>query len=259
MATPKKIEIAVIGGGIGGLCLAIGLLKHKHLNVNIYEAAHKFAEIGAGVALGPNSQRAMIMIDKKIHEAFLTQVTNNGWESQCKTWFQFRNGMEGHGEELLTTPTNQTGQATVHRALFLDELVKLVPKEIAHFGKRVEEIVDNGEEGITLHFKDGTTVVADAVIGADGVHSPTRRFLLGADHPATAPQFTNTIAYRGLIPMDQAREALGSEFAENSIIWVNQNNIIMTYPISFGKIMNAVAIQAGVEKWEHAEWVIPAD
>jgi salicylate hydroxylase len=31
----------------------------------------------------------------------------------------------------------------------------------------------------------------------------------------------------------------------------------MTYPISFGKIMNVVAIQARVDKWEHVEWVIP--
>lgn len=259
MTTPKKIEIAVIGGGIGGLCVAIGLLKHKHLNVNIYEAAHKFAEIGAGVAIGPNSQRAMAAIDKKIHEAFLSQATNNGWKSEHDTWFQFRNGMEGHDEELFTAPKNATGQTTLHRALFLDELVKLVPKEIAHFGKRVDQIQDNVGKGIMLHFKDGTSIVADAVIGADGVHSPTRRFLLGADHPATAPQFTHTVAYRGLIPMDQAREALGSEFAENSIIWASQNNIIMTYPISFGKIMNVVAVQAGVEKWEHVEWVIPAD
>jgi len=71
---------------------------------------------------------------------------------------------------------NQTGQTTLHRALFLDELVKLMPKEIAHFGKRVDQIIDNGENGITLHFKDNTTVAAGAVIGAAGVHSPTRVF-----------------------------------------------------------------------------------
>jgi 2-polyprenyl-6-methoxyphenol hydroxylase-like FAD-dependent oxidoreductase len=225
MTTPKKIEVAVIGGGIGGLCVAIGLLKHKHLNVNIYKTAHKFAEIEASIAIGANSQRAMAAIDPKIHAAFLSQATNNGWESERQTWFQFRDGTEGHDEALLTAPTNQTGQTTVHRALFLDELVKLVPKEIAHFGKRVDQIVDNGENGITLHFKDNTTVTADAVIGADGVHSPTRAFLLGADHPATKPQFTHTVAYRGLIPMDEAREAIGSEFSENSMIWTSKDNI----------------------------------
>jgi len=259
MTAANKIEIAVIGGGIGGLCVAIGLLKYKHLNVNIYEAASKFSEIGAGVGLGPNSQRAMAAIDPKIYEAFIAQATNNGWESHRHTWFQFRDGTEGHGEELLTAPKNQTGQTTLHRALFLDELVKLVPKEIAHFGKRVVQIVDNGENGVTLHFKDNTTVIADAVIGADGIHSPTRAFLLGADHPATKPQFTHTVAYRGLIPMDEAREAIGSEFAENAIMWIGKGKSVMTYPISFGKIVNIVAIEAPVESWDHAELVIPVE
>lgn len=259
MTTPKKIDIAVIGGGIGGLCLTIGLLKYKHLNVNIYEAAHKFAEIGAGVAIGVNSQRALAMIDPGTHEAFEKLVTHNGWESQKTTWFQFRDGREGHNEDLLTAPTNASGQASLHRAAFLDELVKLVPKEIAHFGKRLEQIIDNGEEGVTLHFKDGTTVKANAVIGVDGVHSPTRKYLLGADHSATSPQFTHTVAYRGLIPMEDAKQAIGAEYAENSMIWANQDNLVMTYPISFGKIMNVVAIQAGVETWDHSEWVIPAD
>ncbi len=42
------VEVAVIGGGMGGLCAAIGFLKHSHLKVQIYEAAHHFSEIGAG-------------------------------------------------------------------------------------------------------------------------------------------------------------------------------------------------------------------
>jgi salicylate hydroxylase len=258
MESNKKIEVAVIGGGIGGLCVAIGLLKHKHLNVNIYEAAHKFAEIGAGVALGPNSQRAMRLIDENIYAGFLAQATNNLWESQRSTWFQIRVGTEGRGEELITAPTNETGQKTVHRALFLDELVKLVPKEIAHFGKRVDQILDNGDEGVTLHFKDGTTATVDCIIGADGVHSPTRRFILGPDHPATNPQFTHTVAYRGLVPMERAKEVIKTEYAENSIIWTNKDEVIMTYPINFGAIMNVVAVRAGVEKWEHEQWTVPA-
>lgn len=40
------IEIAIVGGGIGGLALSIGLQQYGHLRVKIYEAASKFAEIG---------------------------------------------------------------------------------------------------------------------------------------------------------------------------------------------------------------------
>jgi hypothetical protein len=41
------------------------------------------------------------------------------------------------------------------------------------------------------------------------------------------------------------------------MIWANQDNLVMTCPISFGKIINVVAIQAGVANWNHAEWMIP--
>ena len=42
----QPIEVAIVGGGIGGLALAIGLQQYPHVRVKIYEAASKFAEIG---------------------------------------------------------------------------------------------------------------------------------------------------------------------------------------------------------------------
>lgn len=40
------VDIAIIGGGIGGLALAIGLQQYDHVRVKVYEAAAKFSEIG---------------------------------------------------------------------------------------------------------------------------------------------------------------------------------------------------------------------
>ena len=82
----KPIEVAVIGGGMGGLCTAIGLLKHPNLKVQIYEAAHHFSEIGAGVAFGPNAQRALRLIGNSTEEAYLRQATHNGWEEYANIW-----------------------------------------------------------------------------------------------------------------------------------------------------------------------------
>lgn len=42
----KSIDVAIVGGGIGGLALAIGLQQHAHIRTKIYEAASKFSEIG---------------------------------------------------------------------------------------------------------------------------------------------------------------------------------------------------------------------
>ena len=65
----KPIRVAIIGEGIGGLCLAIGLLKPSHIDVHVYEAASSFGEIGAGVAFGPNAERALDLIGPSAREA----------------------------------------------------------------------------------------------------------------------------------------------------------------------------------------------
>ena len=69
---------------------------------------------------------------------------------------------------LLASARNETGQATVHRAKFLDEFVKLVPKEVCHFGKRLTHLDELPNGRIKLHFKDETTAETDCVIPAHG-------------------------------------------------------------------------------------------
>lgn len=104
---------------------------------------------------------------------------------------------------------------SVHRAHFLDELVKGVPAQRAQFNKRLQHLEET-EDGVTLHFKDSTTATADVAIGADGVHSTVREFLVGAE--AAKPVFSGSVIYRGLVPMDKAIEVLGSEHAQNAVV-----------------------------------------
>ncbi len=78
---PYAFSVAIVGGGIGGLALALGLLKYDHIDVQVYEAAHTFGEIGAGVAFGANTQRALKLIGPHAWEAFEKHATPNGWES----------------------------------------------------------------------------------------------------------------------------------------------------------------------------------
>lgn len=252
------IEVAVIGGGMGGLCAAIGLLKYSHLNVQIYEAAHHFSEIGAGVAFGPNAQRALRLIGDSTEEAYLRQATHNQWKEYANVWFEYRMGMGTREEELMASVKNETGQATVHRAKFLDEFVRLVPNEICHFGKRLTELEELESGKIKLHFNDNTTAEADCVIGADGIHSVIRRYLLGDHDPAVEPVFTGSVAYRGLIPMEKAAGAIGERYAENSFVWCGHGGCVMTYPIDAGATMNIVAINSSYENWE-GPWVQKAD
>lgn len=69
-------SIAIIGGGLAGLTLSIGLTRHG-ISHKIYESASKFAEIGAGIALGPNSLTALELIDSRIKDGLKTCITYN--------------------------------------------------------------------------------------------------------------------------------------------------------------------------------------
>ena len=113
---------------------------------------------------------------------------------------------------------------SVHRAHFLDELIKGVPAHRAHFNKRLERLEDSDDDkGVHLFFKDGTSATADLVIGADGVHSRVREYLMGTE--AAKPVFTGSIVYRGLVSMDAAVEKIGAEYAQNSYMWCGRGRL----------------------------------
>lgn len=88
-STPVSIRLAIVGGGIGGIALALGLLKHPHIDFQIYEAAPIWVQIGAGLGLGPNAQSALELLGPEAESAFRKNVTGNLWESHKKTFLNF--------------------------------------------------------------------------------------------------------------------------------------------------------------------------
>ena len=259
----KPFTIAICGGGIAGLALAIGL-HNRNVPFHLYESAHAFAEVGAGVAFGPNSIRAMGLIWPDIRKGFEKRATQNAFESKKDTWFDFYTGIDcglgKAGEKICEVEIGQgLGQSSIHRATFLDELVALVPKEHVTFGKRVVE-VEESSTGVLLKFKDGSSASASAVIGCDGVKSNIRHVVLGTEDPAVHPTFTGKYAYRGLIPMDRAVSLLGDELARNGVIYCGPHAHVLTMPIQKGKIMNVVAFNSKEDGiWEDEKWVPPMD
>lgn len=249
----KPFDIAIVGGGISGLTLAIALLQHG-IPLTIYEAAPHFGEIGAGVAFGPNAALAMKLISSKIHAAFNSCKTTNQWSSKHRTWFTVRVGdarkadkdgfvKEGTkvGDALFDVEFGRdTDSGGVYRAHFLDELVKEIPDGVAKFGKRLDTIspVEDGSGDVVCHFADGTSARHSAVIGCDGIKSRTREWLLGKEDPAARAVFSGKYAYRGLIPMDKAVEMLGEEVAKNSQMFFGYHGHLLTFPIEKGNTMN---------------------
>lgn len=138
-------NVAIVGGGIAGVLLTIALLKHcPHFDITLYESASAFGEIGAGVGFQPVMVRTMAQIDPRIAVAFEKCIQGNE-ESDPPIWFTVRVSDERRtgvktGEEVFKIPSRKGPRGGVHRAHFLDELVKLIPDRIAVFGKRVIDL-----------------------------------------------------------------------------------------------------------------------
>ena len=77
--------------------------------------------------------------------------------------------------------------------------------------------------------------------------------MLGDDHPGAAPVYTHKYAYRGLIPMDRAVEALGDDNAKNGKMHLGRNGHVLTFPVQHGKVMNVVAFKTNEDDWPDAK------
>ncbi|OJJ46567.1 hypothetical protein ASPZODRAFT_142375 [Penicilliopsis zonata CBS 506.65] len=249
------MHIAIIGGGIAGVTLAIAL-HHRNLSVTLYEQAGEFSEVGAGVSFSPNAVQAMRLCHEGIHGAFERVCTRNLWPSKQNVWFDYLDGLstEGKRQPIRFTISNSLGQNGVHRAHFLDELVKLLPDHVAQFNKRLDTIEKkeaDGEDGrLRLSFTDGSFATADLVIGCDGIKSRVRQILLGDAHPAAKPGYTHKYAYRGLVPMEKAVEAIGEELASNACMHIGPKNHMLTFPVNQGKTLNIVAFHSSQDEWK---------
>ncbi|KAF1951394.1 mannitol 1-phosphate dehydrogenase [Byssothecium circinans] len=266
---PKPYTLAIVGGGISGLVLAIALTKHQ-IPITIYESAAQFGEIGAGVGFQPNFVRVMERISPALKQAFLRVYQY--FESDMVKWWDVRisdrrkasaegvvrvkDGKSIKLDEIVFTIPGREGEGGgVHRAQFLDELVKLLPEGITQFRKRLTDITKgtDGSNDAVLHFADGTTAQHTAVIGCDGIKSRTRKIVLGEKE--ARPVFTGKYVYRGLIPVDEALSVLGDENqCKTPQMYSGYHGHVLTYSIANGTIMNVAAFNS-TNEWKNSEWV----
>lgn len=254
--TPGHISIAIIGGGLGGLCSAIGLLKHPHIDVDVYEAAPSFSEISAGFALDDNTQKALARIGPHVVKALeLAGAVNH------KPTVRMIRG-RGPNEGKTIYDIDKSGSSiSFSRARFLEQLVKLVPDHLKHTNKRFVRAENSGpREQTTVYFADGTSICVDAVIGADGVRSKTREHVLGSQHPATHAEYVFAVTYRAAAPMEEALKKVDPALMNvNTKYWViGDGGYVLWDQIDHDKAVDLVAVELRHE-WKHEKWMIPAD
>lgn len=213
--TPNGKSIAIVGAGIGGLTAAI-VLRHAGFHVDVYEQATQFARVGAGIQMGPNPMKVLRGIGLEDHlKSFAFEPIHwdsRDWDTGERT---NRQPLKPASEEKYGTPYLLLHRADLHAAL-----ASLVPEEFVHRNHRLVGVRQNGQ--VTMTFADGSMKKADALIGADGIHSTIRNLLFGEE----SPRYVGRVAYRTTFP---ASLLDGYEIDDNTKWWGPDRHIVIYY------------------------------
>ena len=176
--TRAPLHVLIIGGGIGGLCLAQGL-KQSGISVAVYERDRSvhFRRQGYRIHINPDGSHALY--DCLPDTLFKLFVATSGRPATGR----FVN-FDAQLREVDSRPLHQVIAdspflfSTEVNRLTLREILLTGLDDLVHFGKTLERFEQVGQGLVRAAFADGTCAEGDVLIGADGTHSVTRQLLL---------------------------------------------------------------------------------
>jgi 6-hydroxynicotinate 3-monooxygenase len=241
----RSTKIAVIGAGLGGLTVA-GLLQRSGFSVKVFEQASAFSRIGAGIHLSSNVMFVMrrLGIEKTLSDIGLhpDAFVSRQWDT---------------GEILFELPFDPGSEAhygaayiNVHRGDLHAVLESALEHGTVAFGKKLQAI-DTSGGAIRLDFDDGTQTEADLVIGADGVNSKVREFLL----PPEKPRYTGHIAHRAIFPST----LLNGLPIRACTKWWGPGNHILVYYMTQTREEVYIVTSAPQAEWSETASFVPCD
>ena len=212
-------EVLIIGGGIGGLSLAL-CLHRNGLSCTVLEAAPEVKPLGVGVNILPHGAAELARLG--LEDALLRHCVATDEAS-----FFNRYGQLVHREPLGRAAGYAHPQMSIHRA---DLHMTLVQAARARLGAdrvlldRRCAGVEQDADGVTLRFAGGAPPLRGSVaIGADGIHSALRRQL----HPGEGePNYTGYNMWRGVAPWP--RFLTGASLTR--VGWLTNGKMVI-YPI----------------------------
>jgi len=251
MNLPTSRQTLIVGGGIGGLAAALACSRAGS-RVALFERTPSFAEVGAGVQLGPNVTRVL-----------------HGWGLQAAMAhvaafperLQVRNAVSGAELGVLRLGDAAVARygapyVTVHRADLHSVLLAAVhenPLVELHLNHTVQGFQQQADQ-VRLNLCNGLGALSertgDVLVGADGLWSQVRQQLLGDG----APVATGHLAYRGLVRQSSLPVHLRSQ---QVTAWLGPRLHVVQYPVRGGEWLNVVAIVHGqmngpAENWDHS-------
>jgi len=244
-----RLNIGIVGAGIGGLTAAIALRAQGHA-VTVYEQAAQFMRVGADINLTPNAVRAL----DGLGEAVARGIRASGARPTFRISRDWDTGLETSRLPMGDTAEQRYGapQLTIHRADVLAVLADTVPAECVVFSKRLRTL-NQSDAGVQLVFEDGQQALHDVVLGADGIHSKVRSALFGEEQP----RFTGVVSFRAVVPTDKVRQV--PEIEAFTKWWgPNPQSQIVTFPLNLGRDTFIFAT-TGQDSWHEESWTSPGD
>jgi salicylate hydroxylase len=237
----SRLDVIVVGGGIGGLFAANALLA-SGLQVRIYEQAPAIGEIGAGVFLTPNSVRHLKRIG--LEPAVQKWGARVGGDSRY-----FREDGTPIAPVQVTDSSGWNATFGMHRADLVQMLADALPAGALHVGHRcVGFEQDASKAGVS--FANGASAEADIVIAADGIHSELRRYVFASSEPV----FSGSVAYRGLVPHQRVPDWPTDRWQ----MWLGKGRHFLAFPVRAGKLINYVGFVPTDEEMKES-WAAPGD
>ncbi len=191
-------KFAIVGGGIGGLTLAIAM-QRKGMEVKVFEAAAQFKPLGAAIALAANAMKALEDI------GIASEVIQTGRKIKRMYVKDDRGMVISFADAIqLTEQYGVVNNFTIHRADLHEVLAKLLKADTLVFGKACVDFEQN-QNGVVIKFSDGSTSAADYLVACDGIHSPIRKKLL----PSSSPRYAGYTCWRAVV--DEFPEGFNSD------------------------------------------------
>ncbi|OIJ90613.1 monooxygenase [Streptomyces sp. MUSC 14] len=249
MEAHRELRVAVVGGGLGGLTLAIALHGHG-ITATVFEQAAELREIGAGVALSGNATRLLqsLGLGPALAEAAVVPselVFRDGFDGTRLVAHPI--GLDGAYHERFGAPYYCVQRIDLQRTL-----AGATGDTALRLGERVTGLRTGGRGGaLVVETAAGTEFEADIVVGADGVHSTVRSWVT-AEQP---PLYTGTSGFRGLVPIGRMPAMPDPQALQ---FWVGPAAHVLHYPVG-GDLVNFLAVLDGPAGWPDGSGPVAAE